>query len=597
MSGTIHILSETLASQVAAGEVVERPASVLKELVENSIDAGAGCIRVEMRRGGTALLKVSDDGCGMSREDAQMAFRRHATSKLSSAEDLFRIEHLGFRGEALPSIASVARVRLVTREARSAAGTEIRVSGGEMQPPLDAGCAPGTVVEVEQLFFNTPARRKFLKSEETEAGQAEHQLRLHALAAPGVRFVFVRDGRTVFDVPATADMRRRIADFFGREHAEKLVRIRPVNAPGIRVSGYLLPLSEARRGRKRQYVFLNSRPIEDRFVARAVRDGFGGFPAGLHPALYLFIGMEPALVDVNVHPAKREVRFRRPDDLAAALIEAIGGTLSARVRGGGGSGDAPADAEGEERAALPRRDPEPGGDARFRPAPPACGAGEDAPELRLERPLSRLSQPDFPSLRPSGDALPHGFRFMGVLKGQYALFENAEGLALLSPRAAAERIAFERFLAARRRPVESQRLLEPVLVEMDVREIGAAHKLLPLFEQAGFRIVPFGRVTLRVEAVPAPLPPGRAEEFLRELLRAFTAAGGVLHRSRSPYEPFAAQLAGQYAAREDVSALLRTPEALLSRLFACEIPYCTPSGRPTVIPLSLREIARKFQVS
>lgn len=598
--GIIHILSDTLAGQVAAGEVVERPASVLKELVENSIDAGASAIRTEIRRGGIALLKVSDDGSGMNREDAQLAFQRHATSKIANTEDLFNITHMGFRGEALHSIASVAQVKLITRQADDVVGTEICVTGGDMHEPLDAGCAPGTTVETAQLFFNTPARRKFLKSEETEAGQIEHQLKLHALAFPGIRFTFVRDGQTVFDVPATTDMRQRIADFEGREIAEKLMRIRPVNAAGIHISGFLLPLSEARRNRSRQYIFLNSRPIDDKFAARAIRDGFGGFPTGLHPALYLFIEMEPALVDVNVHPAKKEVRFRRPADLAAALIEAISGTLTAHTK----AESHPAPQEKQATPPLPQKTE--ATDESSQPQPE-----RSEPKLRVLPPSPR--QKEFPlheseaiaSPHPAASAkaadfkceLPRGFRLLGILKGEYALFENAEGLALLSPRAAMERIIFEQLLAAQKDAIAAQRLLTPVLIEPDIREIGTAHKLLPLFEKAGFRIAPFGRNTLRVEAIPAFLTIAKIEDFLHELLHFFTAGGNILHRNRSPYEPFASQLAKQYAAKEDIAQLLRTPEALLSRLFACEIPYCTAAGKPTIIPFSLQEIARKFQIT
>lgn len=597
--GIIHILSDTLAGQVAAGEVVERPASVLKELVENSIDAGATAIRTEIRRGGIALLKVSDDGNGMSREDAQLAFQRHATSKIACTEDLFRITHMGFRGEALHSIASVAQVKLTTRQANDVVGTELRVSGGDMHEPIDAGCAPGTTVETAQLFFNTPARRKFLKSEETEAGQIEHQLKLHALAFPGIRFTFVRDGQTVFDVPATTDMRQRIADFEGRELAEKLMRIRPVNAAGIHISGFLLPLSEARRNRSRQYIFLNSRPIDDKFAARAIRDGYGGFPTGLHPALYLFIEMEPALVDVNVHPAKKEVRFRRPADLAAALIEAISGTLTAHTK-----------------AETPSPSPVVPPDSALRDSPNteegSIPSPHTAPRLRILQPMPRQKELSLPVADtvvtdrcPSASApsahhdnkLPRGFRLLGILKGEYAIFENAEGLALLSPRAAMERIIFEQLLAAQKGPIAAQRLLTPVLIDPDIREIGTAHKLLPLFEKAGFHIIPFGRSTLRVEAIPAFLNIGQTEDFLHELLHFFTAGGNILHRNRSPYEPFASQLAKQYAAREDIAQLLRTPEVLLSRLFACEIPYCTAGGKPTIIPFSLQEIARKFQTT
>ena len=238
----IHLMSDILASQVAAGEVVERPASVVKELVENSIDAGAHAVKVEIRRGGVSLIKVTDDGHGMSKEDAALCLQRHATSKLVQVEDLFAIRQLGFRGEALPSIASVSQLSLTTRRADDVEGWMIGSEGGVEKALVSAGCAPGTEISVSNLFFNTPVRRKFLKSDETESGHVEHQVRLHALAFPEVRFTFVRDGQVVFDVPATHDLRRRIADFVGRETAVGLMRIRPTEALGVRVTGYLMPL-------------------------------------------------------------------------------------------------------------------------------------------------------------------------------------------------------------------------------------------------------------------------------------------------------------------------------------------------------------------
>lgn len=324
---SIHVMSPTLASQVAAGEVVERPASVVKELVENSLDAGAKFVRVEIRRGGVGMIKVTDDGSGMSRADAELCTKRHATSKLSSLEELFEITHLGFRGEALPSIASVSRFKLCTRQQQDLEGWEIRIDGGLEHEPRSSGVSPGTAIEVADLFYNTPARRKFLKSAETEASHVEHQIRLHALAYPQVRFAYKRDDQLVFDLPATADLRVRISALTDAATAAALIPIETTIGPGISITGFLLPLSEARRTRKGQYVFMNTRPVEDQLINRAIRDGYGGFPTGLHPALFLYMEVEPALVDVNVHPAKKEVRFRRSADVVNTIVEAIANTL------------------------------------------------------------------------------------------------------------------------------------------------------------------------------------------------------------------------------------------------------------------------------
>ncbi|NNM29559.1 MAG: DNA mismatch repair endonuclease MutL, partial [Akkermansiaceae bacterium] len=321
-------MPDALASQVAAGEVVERPASVVKELVENSLDAGAREIVVEMQRGGVALLKVSDDGRGMNREDALLCLERHATSKLRSKEDLPTIGTLGFRGEAIPSIASVSRFRLTTREAEAVSGTEITVDGGVLREARDAGCPPGTTVEVRDLFFNVPARRKFLKSESTEAAHVDHQVRLHALASVETRVVFRKDARAVLDLPGTPDRRVRIGDLFGRGLLGKLVEVPRAERPGVAISGFLLPASEARSSRRGQHVILNGRPVDDGVVWRAIAEGFrGALPPGRHPVAWLWLEMDPLLVDVNVHPAKREVRFHKPADLRALVVDAIDAAL------------------------------------------------------------------------------------------------------------------------------------------------------------------------------------------------------------------------------------------------------------------------------
>ncbi len=665
-SQTIHLMDSVLASQVAAGEVVERPASVLKELVENAIDAGARTVRVELARGGVALLRVSDDGCGMSAKDAQMSLLRHATSKLLSFEDLFDIQKLGFRGEALPSIASVSKMSIVTRRAADIEGTRLIVEAGETMPPQGVGCAPGTMIEVSELFYNTPVRRKFLKSEDTEAAHVEHQLKLHALAYPALRFVYTRNGQLVWDTPGTHDLRQRIADLSGRELAQDLIEIRPYEALGMQVSGYLLPLSSSRRNRKMLHVFLNGRPIVDKIVSRAIRDGYGGFPTGLQPGLFLYLTVDSGLVDVNVHPAKREVRFRRPGDVSAAIMEAIAGSLAYHARHGSAVAT-PAAALVAPRLASPSVSRAPlggsqalsrlarGDGSRDEDASSAVSAGpvEMKPKLTL-RPLAGARQPAqqlmelpaaavvspratelearpqieqlassrtatmaspaaatsaasfttedaaesdicYPSLfMQQAEGLPN-FRYVGELAASFAIFENREGLVLLSPRAARERLIFERLMQSSKRPLMQQRLLMPLLLELDVRDFALAMDLLPQLERAGFVVSSFGQRTLRVEAVPAIMSLNESEAFMLELIEHFGSRGeSRLARSRNPYESFAQHLARQYAAQEDLRPLLDSAMLLLADLMCCEIPYCTPTGKPTIVPISLNEIKRKF---
>lgn len=602
----IHLMSDILASQVAAGEVVERPASVVKELVENSIDAGAHAVRVELRRGGVSLIKVTDDGCGMSKADAAICLQRHATSKLVQVEDLFAIRQLGFRGEALPSIASVSHLTITTRRADDVEGWRVCSEGGVEEPMMNAGCAPGTEISVCNLFFNTPVRRKFLKSDDTEAGHVEHQVRLHALAFPEVRFTYLRDGQQVFDVPATHDLRQRIADFVGREMAGALMRIRPTEAPGVRVSGFLMPISAARRNRRMQYVFLNGRPIEDQIINRAVRDGYGGFPPGLHPALFLYLEVEPALVDVNVHPAKREVRFRRPAEITLAVMDAVAATLAAHARG---ESEPPASADVPEPEVKPLRKEAPSTPSKPQSRPVAVTVnqvGGARPDLVLkplvvprqqELHLPPAPEPAHTSPQPEPTAAPlPNFRHIGTLQHQYAIFENKEGMVLMSPRAARERIIFERLQESNRHPLVSQRLLVPELLEMDARDMGIVLEVKPQLEQSGFQISPFGRNTLRIEAVPAILPLRKVSDFVQELLRVFTSGEVRLTRTRSPFEPFARQLARQYAQQEDIAQYLQEPLPLLANLLECEIPYCTPGGKSTLLPFPMVELNRRFQI-
>lgn len=624
---SIHVMPPTLASQVAAGEVVERPASVVKELVENSLDAGAKSVRVEIRRGGVGLIKVTDDGSGMSREDAQLCAKRHATSKLSSLEDLFEITHLGFRGEAIPSIASVSRFKLCTRQQQALEGWDIRIDGGLEHEPRSSGVSPGTAIEVSDLFYNTPARRKFLKSAETEASHVEHQIRLHALAYPQVRFTYRRDGQLVFDLPATADLRVRISALTDAATAAALIPIETTIGPGISVTGFLLPLSEARRTRKGQYVFMNTRPVEDQLINRAIRDGYGGFPAGLHPALFLYMEVEPALVDVNVHPAKKEVRFRRPADVVNTIVEAIANTLQKHARQEIHASAAAPETEGrlpETPSAAPHGEtPSRSADlgAAFPPAAPSAPRSPLPPPAHVRpshgvtpavplRPIPLKQVPatqgklDFqrpaeegPSRNACGKAAPErdasaGFTYLGTLRQQFALFETPEGLVLMHPRAARERIIFERLRAHREGSMPSQQLLDPVMLDLDPRDFVVIQQFAPHFDQAGMTVTPFGQNTIRIESLPALLELENARAFLLELVDRLTQSEFSRNAKRMAYETFIGEIARKSAWKERISPH-RAP-AILKELLACEVPYCTPGGKPTLVNYSIPEIKRKF---
>src|SRR3954466_13796049 len=324
----IRLLPEILASQVAAGEVIERPASVVKELVENSIDAGARKIEVSIRRGEISVIRVVDDGCGMDRDDALLCLERHATSKIRTASDLAAIATLGFRGEALPSIASVSRFRLTTREREAIAGTEIIVAGGKIETVRDSGEAPGTQIEVRSIFYNLPARRTFLRSENTESRNLEHQLHLQATGHPEIAFAFVRDDRVVFQLPAVASLVDRIRDLHGKELIDRLLPVEEPDNAKIRIRGLIGQAGVSRQTRAQQLVFVNGRAVENALLSAALREGYHtALMKGQFPVTFLFLDLDPAAVDVNVHPAKREVRFRDPNGVREAVVNAVRRTL------------------------------------------------------------------------------------------------------------------------------------------------------------------------------------------------------------------------------------------------------------------------------
>ena len=580
----IRILPEILASQVAAGEVVERPASAMKELVENSLDAGAGEILVEIRRGGAALLRVIDNGSGMSRDDALLSLERHATSKLSDSAGLASIRTLGFRGEAVPSIASVSRFRMVTREPEAVSGTEIAVEGGVMRDVREAGCAPGTVVEVKDLFYNVPARRKFLRAETTEAAHVEHQLRMHALAASGVRFRFRKDEREVFDLPAGMSRMDRVRWMTGNELGRELVVLPLTHGNGISVEGFILPAAHARKGRRHQCVFLNGRPVEDSAISRGLAEGFrGALSDGLHPCAWLWIEMEPTLVDVNVHPAKREIRLHRPHELREALSTAVREGLS-RAEAARRPVPAPAPTPVLERPMAVADRP-----AALAPVPLAKSATVWPASIPVK--ARQLEMPvGAPIPEPPVDArrtLP--FRYVGTLLDRFAILESADGLVLLDPRAARERILYERWLRAEGGSL-SQGLIVPVLLEPGPRECDLALRHRDEFARAGIELEAFGNGTLRIGSLPDFLRVADARALLTGLID--DLAAGQVPGTRLGFEALARQLARRAALAESP----RPQEAmkLLEILFDCELPYCTPDGRPTLTEYSIRELERRF---
>ena len=605
--GRIRLLSETVASQVAAGEVVERPASVIKELVENSLDAGARKIDVVIRRGGISLVRVIDDGCGMDRDDALLSLERHATSKIRSAADLQAVATLGFRGEALPSIASVSRFRLTTRESGAIAGTEIIVNGGKIDVVRDGGEAPGTQVEVRSLFYNLPARRKFLRSENTESRNIEHQIHLQAIGHPEIGFSLMRDDRILFQLPATATLGDRIRDLYGVELLQRLVEVNGAPSPKIGISGFIGQAGLSRQTRSQQLVFVNGRAIESSLITGAVREGYHtALMKGQYPVTFLFVELDPSAVDVNVHPAKREVRFRDPKGVREAVVRCIQQTLEhARAdwqeKFSAPVGRGPAAAVSAKTAPdLSLRSEVTSPEATHRELPHlgvavAKGVSSAVPAAKAEEP-SRVVKPDdfAPQDRVKRDGNQQQFEIIGVLSKLYVLMENASGLVLVDQHAAHERVLFEEL---RRRMEEqgvpTQKLLLPQTFDVPPRDADWIEHNLSVLQRMGIGIESFGPDTFKIDSLPSFLDVSDAAQFMRKVIDDLKSAGNSASAMRLGEEMIAKSVCRHAVKANDP---LRYPEVekLIRDLLDCDLPYCCPHGRPTMIQISLAELEKKF---
>jgi len=594
----IHILPDPLVSQIAAGEVVERPASVVKELVENALDAGATRVEIELEGGGARRIRVADDGSGMDRSDALLAFDRHATSKISTFDDLERVGTLGFRGEALASIAAVSKVELLTAVVPGD-GTRVRIEGGRVLVSEPAPRARGTTIEVASLFWNVPARRKFLKAHSTELRRAVEVVEGYALARPDRAFHLRHEGRVLLDAPAlardAAALRTRIAQIFGTELERGLetipAEVAEALAPGLH--GLVGRPETARRGR-RSFVFVNRRLVRDRAVQaafyRAVRDEWR---SDEFPALFLFLELPPEQVDVNVHPQKAEVRFRE-----SAYVGRVGEVLRAAL----------GRARGEEPAPLraPAGAPP---DARLLAweglggsAPAARGADEVREARAVERPsgaevriaiaaLAPLERAPVPLSGRSGEARP--FRLLGQYKGTLILLEGPDGLYLLDQHVAHERVLYERV----RREIEAeapvaQHLVTPLLLELSRAETMRLAELVPALASVGFELEELSGGTLGLTAAPASLGPEEARRLLAVLATDSEATPENLRRRL--IDDLAASTACKAAVKMHQPLAAEKLEALVSELFRAENPYACPHGRPVVLTLTDVDLERRF---
>jgi DNA mismatch repair protein MutL len=585
--GRIRVLSDAVIDRIAAGEVVERPASVIKELVENAIDAGAATIDVRIASGGRRSIEVTDDGCGMDRDDALLALERHATSKLADVTDLERIATLGFRGEALSSIAAVSRLTLRTAPA-DGEGTEVVVHAGRIVDVRPGGFPRGTHVAVERLFANVPARRKFLRSDATEVAHVVRWCARYALAHPGRGFRLTSEGRELLVAPP-ADPGERAGQVLGADLSRRLL---PVDGTreSMRVSGWVGRPVDSLPSRAAQHWFVNGRAVADRVLAHAVTEAFGHtMPPGRHPALCLFLDIDPALVDVNVHPQKLEVRFRSSSSVhdlardairqALARSEAVPALADLRPQAPSARAEAVREAT---LGYLARSAP---GASALAPRPPAV-------------PPRRTPAPDASAERGSAPASvrPEEPRVLAQYRRGYIVAEDGDGLVLIDQHAAHERVLFEQFRRqADENRIEVQRLLVPVTVELGPHEIALLEEEGPELARLGFHVEPFGAGAVRIDAVPALAARIDPETLLRELLgeaaRARSAAGDVAALARRLVVTAACKAAVKLNDPLTVPAM----ERLVADLWATGSPTTCPHGRPVVFRLAAAEIERAFR--
>jgi len=625
----IRILPDRVANQIAAGEVIERPAAVVKELVENSLDAGATRIEVEFNHGGRSFMRIEDNGCGMSRDDALLCLERHATSKIAEAEDLNSLASFGFRGEALPSVASVSRFTLQTREQTSESGTEVLVNGGRLIHVRDCGRPVGTRIEVAQLFHPVPARRKFLKTDQTEAAHIVQCVRLYALASPQVSFTLIEDGRVVFRSPECPRLLDRVGEIFGRQFMADLVPIEAQEGE-LTLRGLVGKPAAARPTRHELVTFINGRPVDSRTVNYALIESYHEHIAkGRYPMAFVFLGIDPASVDVNVHPAKREVRFRSEPQVRAFIIRSVlqrlrelGQSLSPLHQPQAVLPSAPSSlvlpgkaAEVLPRMTVPQTDAVPAPVVRPLPTVPVPAEGRYLTETGR---ISTGSSPAHPAVDPrfgspsmppaAGASVPAvtvaapvpvpvltSWRFVGLAQGGLALFDAPGGVVVMDRKAALERVWFERMLARHDgKGIAVQRLLLPGTVEFDPVSSALLKDKLSLVEAHGFEVAEFGRNCFRVEAVPDWMEPGEAVEFLRELTGALRDGRLQGRDARVWHEEFS-RMAATRAARLPQRVSETEMMALVRELFSTRSPLTSPAGRPTYFELSQGELNRRLQ--
>jgi DNA mismatch repair protein MutL len=648
--GKIHVLSEAVANKIAAGEVVERPASVVKELLENALDAGSTRIKIQVEAGGKKLIQITDNGCGMVRDDALLAFERHATSKLKNAEDLLRVATLGFRGEALPSIASVSRLRLETRAAEDSSGTIVEINGGKIFKVEEAGLPGGTSITIRDLFFNTPARKKFLKAESTELSHIASLVTHYALAHPDKHFELHSATNAMLVAPPVAGYGERVYQVFGKDMLDQLLplaALQPLERVGlpqpppwrrreedeqpkqpgeVRIHGFVSKPEIQKLNRNSIYIFVNGRLIRDRLLQHAILEAYRNIlPPTVFPVVLLFLEMPSAEVDVNVHPSKTEVRFRQQtvlhdfvrDSIRAVLMKArpvpqfvseihAHPTASPSLTPG-----SRAAAEASTACQSLYAPANPGGFALQAPVPPPITerfqfADGIAVEANAAVSLARaaevvpddgctpapVDEPEIPSqLAPSLASL----KPLGQIRDSFILAVNPEGLWIIDQHVAHERVLFERVLKQRAaKGVESQRLLMPLILELSPAQQAVFAEISDELARNGFEAEPFGTRSLAVKVAPAGVDASQVEHMLHELLERFSREDQKLNletvRTR-----IAASIACHAAIKVNMPLEQNKMEWLLAELAKTDCPMSCPHGRPVVLRYSMKDIQKAFK--
>lgn len=623
MNPKITILPDDVANHIAAGEVIERPASVVKELIENAIDAKACQIDIEIGTGGKAYIRVKDNGHGMSREDAQLAFERHATSKITCTADISSITTLGFRGEALPSIASVSKLKMLTQTEDSIVGTRIEIHGGEILNIMDAGTATGTYIEVNDLFYKTPARLKFLKSPATELSYINNVITDQALANPHIGFSVKNNAREQLHLPTQSDLRQRIAGLFGREMIRELVEIRE-SAGSLELRGFIGLPSCTRANRNYQRMFVNGRPVKDKVISHAIQQAYDTLiPKRRYPVAFLFLSLPVQLVDVNVHPTKAEIRFVNSQTIHHFVVNAIRKTLSAALH----TTTAPAFNESSKPEIPKRQERLPSRQVDFVPPSETDRASSTFPSPQRQHPFlpqeangelpqftehfseDRLSQakrpstPDLSSLDSQGNlcspilggkAIFSRMKPLGQFQGTYILAQAGEDLFIIDQHAAHERIFYEKLKTQfQTADMDIQQLLFPVSIELSHREQAVLEGNLDILRQYGLELEPFGGTTYLLKAVPVLLAKADYKKLLYDIIDQLTET-----RKTESIEQKLDEVLILMACHAAIRAHHHLQEAQIIALFqqmdAIALPYTCPHGRPTVIKISLQDLEKKF---